>query len=156
MRLKLFLLISFTLLFGEQVQAQDIQTLSQCESEVCSRISHNKNLEKVSILVWDNQSQILHAAQFELDRDAELVSQSDSISGFLRGSSSGSSTTLDMSNPPSCGSSGTCVDSSSRSYLTTTHIVTITTIFTFVNGELIDVDTHKTEVERPDDDRHEQ
>jgi len=146
-KIKLLFTMAFILFFSSQSQAA--QTLSPCESEVCSQLIHNKKLEKLSVLVWDNQGNILHTNEFELDRTAKLEHESGMVNGTLQNDLTISSTNDSGAPYPPC-SAGSCSTSSSTTYTTATHIVTVTITYTYYNGELVGVSTQQTSVPRTD------
>lgn len=144
MKLKLFIATAFSFI---SFAALANQSLPPCSSSVCTQVVHNKNLEKLSVLVWDDKGHILHTSEVNLDRTAKLV-HSNSESGLLNLNNTDAYVS-NTNNPPSpCGSSGACSSSSSTTYTTVTHIVTITITFTYENGELVGVSTSTTRVPR--------
>ena len=120
------------------------QTLPPCSNNVCTQLEHNKDLEKLSVLVWDDKGHILHSSEVNLDRTAKLV-HSNSENGLLKANDIDASSS---SNPPAPCVSGACSSSSSTTYTTANHIVTVTITFTYENGELVGVSTSTTRVPR--------
>lgn len=145
MKLKLILIATFILFSIPQTVSA--QTLLPCDNQSCYQLVHNKKLEKVSILVWDNQGNILHSNEFILDKSAELAHESsitNNISLNARTGFSGSGAPL-----PPC-STGSCATSTTTTYVTATHIITVTITFTYYNGQLVGVSTQQTAVPRTD------
>lgn len=139
--MKLFIATVFSLM---SFVALASQTLPPCSNNVCTQVEHNKDLEKLSVLVWDDKGHILHSSEVNLDRTAKLV-HSHSENGLLN---SNNIDAASSSNPPAPCVSGACSSSSSTTYTTATHIVTVTITFTYENGELVGVSTSTTRVPR--------
>lgn len=143
MKLKLFIATAFSLISFAAIANQ---SLPPCSSDVCTQVVHNKDLEKLSVLVWDDKGNILHSSEVNLDRTAKLV-HSNNESRLLNLNNTDAYTS-NTTNPPSPCGSGACSSSSSTTYTTATHIVTVTITFTYENGELVGVSTSTTRVPR--------
>ncbi|MGM0431028.1 MAG: hypothetical protein ACQEQ2_12110 [Pseudomonadota bacterium] len=144
MKMKLFIAAVFSLLSSVALANQ---SLPPCSSDVCTQVVHNKELEKLSVLVWDNQGQIVHSSELNLDRTAKLVHSSNE-NGLSNLNDVDVYTPASDSNPPAPCSSGSCSTSSSSTYTTATHTVTVTITYTYVNGELVGVNTSTYRVPR--------
>ena len=137
MKVKLFILSVIILLTSA---ASASQSFPECSSDICTRVVHNKDLEKLSILVWNNKGQLIHSNQFDLDRDAKLIYTSSENSG--RGLAGGNYySTSDSGAPPAPCTSGACSTSVTSSYETATEIVTVIVTYTYHNGQLVGVNT---------------
>lgn len=119
------------------------ENLPYCAESICEKVFHNKKTETATLIVWSGNADIIHSFSFDLDKTAKLSSKRSSKNtgdGF---------TTYDTEPPVSC--SGTCSVPVSQTYTTATEIITITTTFIYVDGQLVDVKSEEvSRIPRPD------
>lgn len=137
MKIKLFIVSAFLFLSSLAIANQSLPT---CSSDVCTQTKHNKELEKLSIIVRNSKGQLIHSNQFDLDKDAKLVFTSSENGSLDLDNSDRYSTTSNGAPPAPC-NSGACSKSVSRSYETATEIVTIVVTYTYYNGQLVGAHT---------------
>lgn len=122
--------------------------LRECVAGACSEIVHDKELGKATVTVWDDKGNIISADTFDLDSSAELVHVSTSDSVNIKDNIDSVSSLTDGAPPPPC-TSGSCSITTSQTYQTTTHIVTVTFTFTYFNGQLMGVNATSVEESLP-------
>lgn len=150
MKIKLFIAAAFLLISSGTVASQSFPT---CSSDVCTQVVHNKEVEKLSVLVWDSEGQIIHSSEVKLDKNAVLEHTSNEASPSNRNSTDVYSTANDSNAPPAPCTSGSCSTTSSSTYRTATEVVTVTIIYTYDNGQLVGVDLDESRNPRHDDER---
>lgn len=137
MKIKLFIFLAFILLSSAALANQ---SFPPCSSDVCTKVVHNKDFERLSVLVWNSKGELIHSNQFDLDRSAKLV-HTGSENDSLNSNDGGYYSTANNSAPPAPCSTGACSVPVATSYETATEIVTIVITYTYHNGQLVGANT---------------
>ncbi|MGM7318804.1 hypothetical protein [Idiomarina sp. ST10R2A5] len=137
MKVKLLVFLGLILLSSAALANQ---SFPPCSSDVCTKVVHNKDFERLSVLVWNSKGELIHSNQFDLDSEAKLVHTSSDDGGLSLNGGDYYSTSNSGAPPAPC-STGACSVPVATSYETATEIVTIVITYTYHNGQLVGANT---------------